>query len=139
MAKATIKKFKASALHGKLKAAAAAAGAAPHTDAFGLLDNENDTCTVTAVDAAGNPVALDPAVVTITAVSDNTAILTVDPPTGLTFKMTAVGPLGTANVTATAMWSDGSRGPFSFTLPVEVKAGPATGVVIVPGTPVPNP
>jgi hypothetical protein len=101
---------------------------------FQLQDNGDDTCTVLGVDAGGNTADIS-AVATIVVTSDAPTILTVDPPVGMTFAMHAVGPLGAANVTAVATWNDGSKGPFTFTLPVTVVAGPATGVVIVPGTP----
>jgi hypothetical protein len=101
---------------------------------FNLVDNGDDTCTVLGVDKAGNPAPID-TLATITVTSDNTAILTVDPPVGVTFAMHAVGPLGSANVTAVATWNDGSVGPFTFTLPVTIVAGAVSGVVIQPGTP----
>jgi hypothetical protein len=49
--------------------------------------------------------------------------------------LTAVGPLGTANLTVTAIASDGSTitGTAAFT----VVAGPAKSIQIVPGTPGP--
>jgi hypothetical protein len=101
---------------------------------FQLVDNGDDSCQVLGVDAAGNTADIS-AVATITVSSDATNILTVDPPVGVTFAMHAVGPLGAANVTAVATWTDGSKGPFTFTLPVTVIAGPVSGVQIVPGTP----
>lgn len=106
---------------------------------FILVDNEDDTCTVMGVDAAGNPVDIGSvATLTPAPVSSDTTILTVDPPSGMTFKMIAVGPLGFATVTATAAWNDGSTGPFSADLPVQVIAGTPTGVKIIPGVPVPH-
>jgi hypothetical protein len=106
---------------------------------FVMLDNEDDTYTVSGIDAAGNPVDIS-AVATLTPAptSDNTSVLTVDAPdpaNPMTFAVHAVGPLGVANVLATATWNDGSLGPFSFTLPTTVQAGPAGGIEIIPGTP----
>lgn len=103
---------------------------------FVLLDNEDDTFTVSGVDAVGNPVDIS-AVASLTPAptSDNPSVLTVAAPTGMAFPVAAVGPLGVANVTATATWNDGSLGPFAFTLPVTVQAGAAGGIEIVPGTP----
>jgi hypothetical protein len=106
---------------------------------FVLLDNEDDTFTVNGIDAVGNPVDIS-AVASLTPAptSDNTSVLTVgpiDPASPMAFPVAAVGPLGVANVTATATWNDGSLGPFAFTLPVTVQAGPAGGIEIVPGTP----
>lgn len=105
--------------------------------AFVLVDNQNDTCTVIGVDAAGNQVDIS-AVASISVASDDPGVLLVGAPSGMTFKMTAAGPLGSANVTVIATWNDGSVGPFNFTLPVSVVAGQATGVKIAPGTPVAN-
>lgn len=116
------------------KGAAKAAAAAD----FVFVDNQDDTCTVFGVDSAGNQADIS-AVATIAVTSSDTGIVTVDPPSGVTFAMHAVGPLSTpgspVQVSVTATWNDGSKGPFSFTLPVDVVAGPVGGVVIVPGTP----
>jgi len=105
---------------------------------FNLQDNGDDTCTVLGVDKAGNPVDISQ-VATIASTSSDTSILTVDPPQGVTFAMHATGKLSTpgtpVQVTVTATWKDGSVGPFTFTLPVDVVAGPAAGVEIQPGTP----
>jgi len=123
-----IKLMKKSALRMKGAAGPAKAGE------FILVDNEDDTFDVMGADSVGNPVDIS-AVATITASSDNTSVLTVDPPTGMSSAMHAVGPLGSANVTVVATWNDGSLGPFTAALPVSVVAGPANSVVIVPGTP----
>ena len=101
---------------------------------FILVDNQDDTCTVQGTDAGGNPVDIS-SVATITAASSDTSKLTVDPPSGMTFAMHAVGPLGHSDVTVVATWNDGSIGPFTATLPVDIIAGGPTGIQIVPGTP----
>jgi hypothetical protein len=105
---------------------------------FQLVDNGDDTCTVWGVDKAGNQADIS-SVATIVASSSDTSIITVDPPAGVTFAMHATGKLSTpgspVSIAVTATWKDGSIGPFSFTLPVDVVAGVTTGVVIVPGTP----
>jgi hypothetical protein len=103
---------------------------------FQLQDNGDDSCTVLGVDAAGNTMDIS-AVATLTPAptSDNASIITVDGVVGMSFDMHAVGPIGTANVTAVATWNDGSVGPFTFTLPVRTQAGPANAIQIVPGTP----
>ena len=102
---------------------------------FNIQDNQDDTYTVSGVDAAGAAVDIS-AVATLTPAptSDNTASLTVDAPTGMTFAVHGLLP-GVANVLATATWTDGSIGPFAFTLPTTVTAGPAGGIVITPGAP----
>ncbi len=105
---------------------------------FQFVDNGDSTCTVLGVDAGGNTLDIS-AVATLTPAptSSDTALVTVDPPSGMTFAMHAVGPLSTpgtpVNITAVATWNDGSIGPFTFTLPVDVIAGGPTGIQIVPG------
>jgi hypothetical protein len=101
---------------------------------FILLDNEDDTFTVMGVDKAGYPVDIS-TVATIVVTSDNTAILTVDPPVGMTSAMHAVGPIGSCNLDVVATWNDGSLGPFSFALPINTQASSAGGIEIVPGVP----
>lgn len=105
---------------------------------FQFVDNEDSTCTVNGVDAAGNTVDID-TVATITVSSGDTTVITVDSPVGMTFAMRAVGKLSTVGtpvqVSVTATWTDAAAGPVSFSLPVDVVAGKASGVVIVPGTP----
>jgi hypothetical protein len=132
----TIKLVKKSA---QKKPAARAAAGAPAVD-FVLQDNGDDTCTVLGVDAAGNSLDISGvASLTPAPTSSDTTVLTVDAPIGMTFAMHAVGKLSTPGtpvvVTAVAAWTDGSKGPFTVTLPVDVTAGPAGGVVIVPGVP----
>ncbi len=102
---------------------------------FVFVDNQDDTCTVNGLDSVGNPIDIS-AVATLAVSSGDLTVITVDPPTGMTFAMHATGKLGTAvGITVTATWNDGSVGPFSFTLPVDVVVGPATGVILVPGVP----
>ena len=128
---ANIKLVKKSAL----KKTSAKAG--PVVD-FTLADNGDDTATVWGTDAAGNLADIS-AVATIAVTSSDTTIITVDPPSGVTFAMHATGKLSTpgtpVNIAVVATWKDGSIGPFNFTLPVDVVAGPVSGVIIVPGTP----
>ncbi len=100
---------------------------------FLFHDNEDDTYTVTGVDAAGAPVDIS-SVATIAATSDNAAVLTADAPTGTTGMVHGVAP-GSANLTITATWGDGSVGPFTITVPVTVAAGPATGLDVTFGPP----
>lgn len=115
-------------------APAKAKAGAPAPVAFNLSDNGDDTLTVLGVDAAGATLDIS-SVATLTISSDNTQLLTVDPPVGMTSAMHAVGPVGSCNLLATATWSDGSIGPFMFTLPINLVAGGATGILIQPGTP----
>lgn len=101
---------------------------------FTLIDNEDCSFTVFGVDAAGNQLDIS-ALATLAVSSDTVAVLTVATPVGMTGIMTAVGPAGTANLTLVATWNDGSVGPFTILWPITVTAGPATGVVVVPGVP----
>ena len=107
---------------------------------FVLIDNQNDTCSIFGVDAGGQQVDIS-SVATLAVTSSDPTIITVTV-TGMTFKMVATGKLsvpGTpVNLVATATWTAGGVGPFSFTLPCDVVAGAVTGIVIVPGTPVAN-
>ena len=101
---------------------------------FQLVDNGDTTCTVRGVDKAGNPVDIF-GVATIAVTSSDPSKVTVDPPSGLTFGMHAVGPLTASPVVinTVATWNDGSVGPFSFDLKVTTVAGPAGDIVVVPG------
>jgi len=134
----SFKLLKKSLLKAPLKAAAKGVGVGPD---FILIDNQNDTATVAGIDSVGNPTTLDPNIVSITVSSSDMTILTVGTPTGLTFPFSTTGKLsvpGTPVVlTATATWSDGSVGPFTGTLPVDVVAGPTSGVIVIPATPTP--
>ena len=107
---------------------------------FVLQDNGDDTATVFGVDSLGNQLDISAlATLTPAPTSSDLTIITVDPPSGMTFAMHAVGKLSVAGtpvqITATATWNDGSAGPFTFTLPVDVVSGGPTGILIVPGTP----
>lgn len=100
-----------------------------------IMDDQTAVCTVLGEDAAGQQLDISAlATLTPAPTSDTPAVLTVGPPTGMTFPITAVIP-GTANITAGATWNDGSIGPFTITLPATVTTGPVTGLVIDVGTP----
>ncbi len=103
---------------------------------FQFQNNGDDTCTVFGVDAAGNQIDISGvASLTPAPTSSDATIVSVDAPTGMTFAMHAKGPLGSVVITATATWTDGSIGPFAFSLPVDVVSGGPVGIMIVPGTP----
>ncbi len=107
---------------------------------FELVEGNGDIVTVFGTNAAGDRLdisgvaTLDPA-----PTSDNTTALTVDPPVGMTYHEKGL-KAGSANVLVTATWTDGSKGPFSFTDPVTCKADPnnPTGLILEHGTPIPN-
>lgn len=118
------------------KFAAAKPGAKAAGDVFVFQDNEDSTCTVFGVDAAGAQVDIS-SVASLSVVSSDPTIATVDTPVGATFKLSGVLP-GNVTIGVTATWNDGSIGPFSFDLPVECKAGPANSIIVIPGTPIPR-
>lgn len=121
---------------GAPKFAAAPAGAP--LAGFNLQDNGDDTFTVVGTDAAGNPVDIA-AVATLTATSDKPAVVTVDPPKGMTSAVHAAVPApkpgDTATVTLVATWKDGSVGPFTVAWPLTITAGGPTGITVTPGVP----
>ncbi len=120
------------------KAAPGAKAAGPMRD-FLLMDNEDSTFTVFGVDAGGNQVDIAPvATLTPAPTSSDATILTVDPPSGMTAKVHALKP-GTATLTFGATWNDGSVGPFTVDWPQSVQGTAATGLTVVPGTPVVRP
>jgi hypothetical protein len=128
MAKASVRLVKKGAAHAQAKAGSKATGGA-----FNIQDNQDNTLTVFGVDAAGAQVDIA-GVATIEVTSDNTAALTVDPPTGMTCAFHGVAP-GTGNINIRATWGDSSIGPFDFVLPFTCVAGPATGIDVTLGTP----
>lgn len=110
-----------------------------------LNDNQDDTFTVEGVDEHGSALDIS-GVASITNSSDNTALMTVDAPIGVTSKVHGIlptpppadgAPLGTANLVVVATWNDGSFGPFTITVPVSFthKAGSPTGIQVDFGTP----
>jgi glycerophosphoryl diester phosphodiesterase len=102
---------------------------------FAFQDNQDSTCTVMGIDGAGVQTDIS-GIATLTPVptSDTPTVATVGTPTGMTFLLQGVAP-GTANITVTATWNDGSIGPFVFTLPVTVTTSPVSGITVTPGTP----
>jgi hypothetical protein len=109
----------------------------PPLPGFALQDNQDDSVSVMGADAAGASVDIA-TVATLTAVSDNPSVLTVDAPVGMSVQYHGKGP-GNANVTLVATWNDGSMGPFTITDPVSVSGGPATNIVITHGPPTVRP
>jgi hypothetical protein len=100
-----------------------------------LLDNEDGSFTIQGQYADGTAADIS-AVATLTPVpvSDAPAVLTVDPPVGMTDKCHAL-TAGTANVTAVATWTDGSVGPFTIVIPCTSGTGPVTGLAVSFGVP----
>ncbi len=117
--------------------------------AVNINDNQDDSFTVHGVDANGSVLDIS-ALATITASSDNTALMTVDAPVGVTSTVHGVVPspapadgtvLGVANLVIVATWNDGSVGPFNISVPVTLtySASAPTGIVVDFGTPVIRP
>ncbi len=135
MAQVTWKLIKASAL----KKLTAPKAAGPLTG-FGIVDNGDQPYTMVGTDAAGNHIDLSAiASLTPAPTSDNVAVVTVDPPVGMSFTAHAATPApavgATANINGTVTITDGRSGPFGFTLPETIQAGPVSGVIPVPGVP----
>src|ERR1035438_3719060 len=88
---------------------------------FNLQDNGDLTWTLQGIDAAGNVGALDPTLVTLTAVSDTPAVVTEDAPVGVTGAVHVPVPApaigATANITIVATWTAGGTGPFTVVWP----------------------
>jgi hypothetical protein len=118
------------------RAAAPGAKAGPVVN-FNLIDNEDLSFTVQGADAAGQPVDVS-GVATLACVSNNTAAMTADAPAGMTVLTHALSP-GSVTLTFTATWNDGSIGPFTIDFPLTISGGPATGLIVTPGTPVVRP
>ncbi len=104
---------------------------------FEFLDSQDSNVHVNGVDKQKQKVDISD-VATLTVVSSDPSIVTVDPPVGMSFLMHGVAP-GAGTVDVTATWNDASTGPFSFSLPVTCKAGPAGGIEVIPGDPVDRP
>lgn len=129
MAKCTLFKKSQMPKRGPMKAAAPGD---PAPNEYGLLDNEDGSVTVFGVNQAGNQVSLE-GIATLQAVSSDVAVLSVDPPNGMTVMYHGVAP-GKAVVTLTAKANDGS---FEFTIedPCDVASSPVAGLTVTHGTP----
>ena len=110
---------------------------AGHT-AFTISVDDHDVCTVFGVDQHGNDVDIS-GLATLTASSDNTAIMTIDNVAGVQFTMRPAGPTGLANAAVVVTWNDHSIGPFSASMAVTWTNGAITGIDINPGPPQPGP
>lgn len=104
---------------------------------FSFLDDQDDLCSVNGVDAAGNAIDIS-GVATIAVSTDTPGTCTADTVVGTTFQIHGLAP-GTANITCTGTWTDGSVGPFIFILPVTVSVDAVVGIVVTPGTPTVRP
>lgn len=105
---------------------------------FILQDNQDSIVTVTGVDSAGNDVDIS-GKVTIDAQSSDPADCGIEPiPSGSTsFTVHGLHPTqpGSVIITVKATWNDGSVGPFTIDLPVDIKGSVATGLTAVFGPP----
>ncbi len=133
MATAKIKLVKKAAA--KFASQAKAKAGDPPPAEYALQDNQDGSVTVFGVDAAGAQVDISGvASLTPAPTSSNTAVLTVDGPSGMTCVYHGVAP-GTATVTLTATWTDGSVGPFTIEDPCTVSGSAAVGITVTHGTP----
>jgi hypothetical protein len=99
-----------------------------------IIDNQKIPLSLAATDARGNPAALPAG--SITWGVDNPAVIALTPSAdSLTCDAAAVGPLGTATVSVKV--ADAANNTIAAgTLAIEVDAGAAVNINIVPGTPV---
>lgn len=106
---------------------------------FQLQDDGSNKFTVLGVDAVGNTLDVS-GIATLTATSDNPAVVTVDTPVGMESTVhAATGPApaigATANIILVATWNDASIGPFTVTWPMSITPGKVSGITVVPGPP----
>src|ERR1017187_5847022 len=114
--------------------------------AFGMIDNQDSTVTVSGINSDTPPVISDlSAVATLgTPVSSDPTMVTADAPQGMTFMEHALA-VGSPSVAVTATWNDGSLGPFEYTDNLTITApppppqGPVTGLVVTHGAPTVRP
>lgn len=102
--------------------------------AFKLTDSQQVDVKIQAVDKKGNAAPIE----NVDWSTDNPNVLALTPSAdGLTCTIAAVGPLGTATVTAKADadMDPNNRVEIIGTLAVEVTGGTAQTVLLVPGTP----
>jgi len=107
----------------------------------GLVDNEDSTITVVAVDSAGNAMDVTDDT-TITAVSSDTSTLSLDAPIDNTVRahfLKATPPGKPVVVSITQTFASGKLGPFRVDLPAEITGSVQAGIVGVWGTPVVRP
>lgn len=133
------------------KFAAHKAGDAPPTN-FALVDNEDDTATVSGMRDDGTVVDLSSVATLGSLSSSDPTKMTADSINGMTWVEHALAPTDPGDPTATppvaptpveitgiVTWNDGSVGPLSYTDPVTITApppGPVTKLVVSHGTPV---
>ncbi len=99
-----------------------------------VLDDGAGTLTVVGTTNAGNQVDIS-GVATLAVTSEDTSLLTVDTPVGMSHGYKVVGPTGTTALDYVATWTDGTKGPFDAKLPATIKADPnaVTGIGVTFG------
>ena len=107
----------------------------PQVTDFVLYDNQDDTMTVEGVRQDGAAADIS-SVATLAVASSDPAVLSADTPEGMTCKVHGLTP-GTATLTFTATWNDGSQS-FTIDLPCTLTKDPGTitGIRVTPGVPV---
>lgn len=121
-------------LKGAVQKFSAMKGAAAGSPNVAIVVNADGTLTVMGLHASGAVSDIsDVATLTPPPSSDNTAVLTVGTPTGMTLSFHGVSA-GNANIVGlTATWNDGSIGPFTADpVPCTVSnvPDPITGLVV---------
>jgi len=99
-----------------------------------LLDNQKVSVVIQPVSVKGNPAVLDD--IPVWSVSDETLVSVVPAEDGMSAVVTAVGPIGAAQVTVKGD-ADLGEGVVEITgiLDIEILASDAATFVITPGTP----
>jgi hypothetical protein len=113
----------------KMAGAVAAKGAKATGDLFTITDLGGGTLSVTGHDAAGAG-GIDISNVATLTVTTTDGTVSVDPPVGMTCTVHGVKP-GTATLTVTATWNDGSIGPFSIAVTATITTSAVTGLDVV--------
>lgn len=131
--KTTMAKFTAvKATAGAKKATPFKHGAVKAPGDFQLSVDDTGKITALGVDDHGNQVDISTVATMTTAAVDNPALATIDTPTGVSVLLHPVGSTGSIIFSATITWNDGSIGPFSGSVPLDLVPGPAGGVILVP-------
>jgi hypothetical protein len=134
MANMTCTVEKKSGMKAGAPAAKAKAGDPPPSSLV-LFDTEDGKFTIFGRNKAGTKLDISAVATLGDVTSDNPAVLTVDPPQGMTDQTHGVAA-GTATVSVTATWNDGSVGPYTLTIPATVSTDPkVTGLLVEFDTP----
>jgi len=129
-----VKKSSLKGIKGSIKAASKTVSVVN----FQILDNEDDTFTIQGTDSAGNALDISGVATLTDSSSDVTTAAFIDPPAGMVSTAQFLKPTVAGSpvvLTFTATWTDGSVGPFTITVPVDITGSVATGLIATPGVP----